>query len=243
MRVLFSVLLAILAIPALAAPSRATLAVLGFARDGSAFAFEQFGWSSGVAYPYSELVILDAKTGLPFGGTAFQSLIAQEQATQESARMMSYTAAQATLASLDISVPGVVIASASGDPGDPGARTLPFDLEGMGKVSVRLDTAVVKSVGCEATGAKVRALAIRLLDGAGGLIRDLHKEKNPPPERFCPVGYGIAEIRAMNRVGKAPLLAMIVGMDRPAVDGVDRRYIGFVFDLAAPPEKEKDSEH
>jgi predicted secreted protein len=228
------ILLAFAGCPAAAATNEARLAVLGFARDGSAFAFEQFGWSNGTRYPYSELAVISASTGRPIVGASFQSTIAQEDARQESARLMSYTAAQQILVSLRIGEPGLVVARASGDPNDPVAKKFTFEVPGMGRVSVKLDGAVVKSVGCDGAGVKVRALAIRLFDAAGGHLRDLYKEKNPPAERFCPTGYGLAEARLLPRQGSAPVLALIVGMDRPGVGGSDRRYLGIVVDLARP---------
>ena len=216
------------------AASNARLAVLGFSRDGSAFAFEQFGWSSGNSYPFSELAIISALTGRPIVGAPFQSLIAQFGATQERARLISYTAAQKLLADLAITEPGVVVARGSGDPRDPSARALDVTLPSLGPVTVKLDSAVVKSVGCDAAGVKVRALAIRLLDADGQALRTLHKEKNPPPERLCPVGYGLAEVRVLQRGKAPPVMAIIVGMDRPGAGGSDRRYVGFVVDLAEP---------
>jgi predicted secreted protein len=233
-RSILAVLAALIALPASAETNQAKLAILGFAPDGSAFAFEQFGWSSGSRYPYSDLSVISAASGRPFVGAPFQSLIVQDQATQESARLMSYTAAQRLLMSLHIGTPGVVLARASGDPRDPSAASLSFDLPSFGPVSIKLDGAVVKSTACEALGVKVRVLAIRLLDAKGEVLRNLHKEKNPPPDRFCPTGYGLAEVRMLPRPNGAPVLAMIVGINRPGGDGDDRRYTGFVVDLAAP---------
>ena len=113
---------------AAAATNNASLAVLGFSRDGSAFAFEQFGWSSGNSYPFSELAVISAVTGRPIVGAPFQSLIAQNGATQERASLISYTAAQKLLADLAITEPGVVVARGSGDPSDPSARSARRDL-------------------------------------------------------------------------------------------------------------------
>jgi predicted secreted protein len=221
---------------ALATPNDANLAVIGFAKDGSAFAFEQFGWSSGENYPFSDLAVISTKTGKPFVGAPFQTLIAQDDAPQERARMISYTAAQAMLVGMDITEPGIVVARGSGDPRDPAATSLTFEAPSLGKVSIRLDGAIVKSVGCDAVGVKVKALAIRLLDASGTVIRDLHKEKNPPPERFCPTGYGLAEVRIFPRGDQPPIMAMIIGMNRPRPSGIDRRYLAFVVDLAIPAE-------
>jgi predicted secreted protein len=233
-----------LALPgtAAAARSEAKLAVIGFAKDGSAFAFEQFGWSSGESYPYSDLSVINTQTGKPFVGAPFQTLIAQDGAPQQRARMMSYTAAQAMLVRMDITEPGIVVARGSGDPRDPEAQSLSFDVPALGRVSVRLDGAIVKSVGCDAVGVKVKALAIRLLGEDGSVIRDLHKEKNPPPELLCPTGYGLAEIRLYPRGDQPPILAMIVGMNRPSPSGTDRRYLAFVVDLAIPAEAEGSGE-
>ena len=89
--------------------NEAKLAILGFAADGSAFAFEQFGWSSGSRYPYSDLSVISAASGKPLVGAPFQSLIVQENATQEQARLMSYTAAQRLISDLKIGLPGVVV--------------------------------------------------------------------------------------------------------------------------------------
>src|SRR5215207_8798939 len=157
MRRLSTVLAAIAAClgPAKAA-NDARLAVLGFSRDGSAFAFEQFGWSSGDSYPFSELAVISTQTGRPIIGAPFRSLIAQNGATQERARLISYTAAQKLLADLAITEPGVVVARASGNPSDPSARSIDMTLPTLGPVRVKLDSAVVKSPVCDAAGVRVR---------------------------------------------------------------------------------------
>src|SRR5947199_158211 len=80
------------------------------------------------------------------------------------ARLRSYTAAGRVLSDLHIGAPGTTIAKASGDPNDPSASQVSFEAPGLGRRTVKLETAVVKSVGCDATGVKVKALAIRLLD-------------------------------------------------------------------------------
>jgi predicted secreted protein len=229
---------------AFGAPDREPkLAILGFAPDGSAFAFEQFGWSSGDGYPYSDLSVIDPRTGKPFVGAPFQTLVAQDDAKLERVRMISYTSAQSMLVSMKIGEPGIVAGRASGDPRDPAATALSFDAPTLGMVTVKLDGAVVKSAACEAVGVKVRVLAIRLLDEAGTVIRNLYKEKNPDGNRFCPTGYALAEIRMFPRKDKPPVLGIVIGFNRPGVGGVDRRYIGFAFDLATEPEAAEEEGH
>ena len=64
-RILIAMLALVPCGQALAASNVANLAVLGFAHDGSAFAFEQYGWSSGAKYPYSDLSVISAASGQP----------------------------------------------------------------------------------------------------------------------------------------------------------------------------------
>lgn len=210
------------------------LAVLGFSEDGSAFAFEQFGWLNGASAPYSELTIFATATGRPVGGSPFAASIVDGDAPQARARSMVYTAASRALAQFQVGAPGTVAARASGDPNDPAAAQVGFEAPGLGPLTLRLDIASVQAAGCEATGAKVKALAIRLLDGKGTVLRTLYKEKNPPPDRQCPTGYAVTEVRLLPRTGKPPVLAVIVGMERPAHGGAERRYLGFTADLALP---------
>ena len=54
--------------PAAADGEQARLAVIGFAKDGSAFAFEQFGWQSNHTFPFSELSVIETATGKFFAG-------------------------------------------------------------------------------------------------------------------------------------------------------------------------------
>ena len=234
--------LSLLSVAAAATPACARdltkLAVLGFAQDGSAFAFEQFGWQNAASMPYSELTIVITATGTIAAGSPYTAAIVDGRATQASARSMSYTAARKALTDLRIGDPGTIVAKASGDPNDPSALQASFDAPGLGRLTVKLETAVVKSVGCDATGVKVKALAIRLLDDKGTALRTIFKEKNPPAERQCPTGYALTEIRLLPRAGAPPALAMIVGMDRPRLGGTDRRYLGFVADLALPARAE-----
>ena len=219
--------------PAAADGEQAHLAVLGFAKDGSAFAFEQFGWQSNHTFPFSELSVIETANGKFYAGAPFLSAIAAKGASVESARMMTYAAARQVLDRRAISEPGTIAGRASGDPNDPQAQSLAFEVPTLGPVTLKIEATIVKSVGCEPAAVKVKALALRLLDAKGAMIRNLYLEKSPPPERLCPTGYGLVEARLFPRKDKAPILAVVLGFDRPSFSGLDRRYMGITVDLAA----------
>ena len=75
--------------PAMADGDQAHLAIIGFAKDGSAFAFEQFGWQNNHTFPFSELSVIETNTGKFFGGTPFQSAIAVRGAVLQTVRLMT----------------------------------------------------------------------------------------------------------------------------------------------------------
>jgi predicted secreted protein len=218
--------------PAQADGDQAHLAIIGFAKDGSAFAFEQFGWQNNSTFPFSELSVIETSTGKFFAGMPFQSAIAVRGAVLQTARLMVYAAARPVLDQRGITEPGVIAGRASGDPNDKTALTMSFDAPTLGPVTITVAATSVKSVGCEAADVKVKALALRLVDAKGALIRNLFLERAPPTDRLCPTGYGIAEVRYFPRKDKPPILAIIIGFDRPAFGGLDRRYMGVTIDLA-----------
>ena len=229
--------------PAQAEGDQAHLAIIGFAKDGSAFAFEQFGFRNNHTFPFSELSVIETDTGKFFAGMPFQSAIAVRGAVLQSARRMTYAAARSVLNQRAIKEPGVVAGRATGDPNDPAAQSLSFEMPTLGPVMVKIEATAVKSVGCEAADVKIKALALRLVDGKDALIRNLFLEKSPPPDRLCPTGYGLAEVRYFPRKDKPPILAVVIGFDRPALGGLDRRYMGVTVDLATPAEPVKEDSH
>jgi len=229
--------------PSAADGEQAHLAVIGFAKDGSAFAFEQFGWQSNHTFPYSELAIIETATGKFFAGMPFLSALAVKGSSIESARLITYAAARPILDQRGIHEPGIIAGRASGDPNDPQALSLAFEVPTLGPVTLKVESTVVKSVGCEPADVKVKALALRLLDAKGAVIRNIYLEKNPPPERLCPTGYALVEARLFPRKDKAPILAVIIGFDRPSFSGLDRRYMGITVDLATPVAAEPAKEH
>ena len=159
--------------PAQAEGDQAHLAIIGFAIDGSAFAFEQFGFRNNHTFPFSELSIIETGSGKFYAGMPFQSAIAVRGAVLQSARRMTYAAARPVLDQRAIKEPGVVAGRATGDPNDPAAQALSFEMPTLGPVTIKIDATAVKSVGCEAADMKIKALALRLVDAKDVLIRNL----------------------------------------------------------------------
>lgn len=208
------------------------IAVLGFAEDGSTFAFEQFGTLDSEQMRYSEIVVIDAATGEARAGSPFRTTLAKSGGDEKAARRMTYSAAQRMLTSLRITKAGSVVARLSGDPADVSASSAVFPLS-TGSVTLKLESKPAKSPLCDGVGVTAASLSLSLVDAKGG-IRSIHSEKAPPPERLCPTGYAIAEVRVFEREEGPPVLAALIAMDRPAFGSIDRRYIPIVIDLATP---------
>ena len=85
----------------------------------------------------------------------------------------------------------------------------------------------------------VRVLAIRLLDDNGRRPAQPPQGEEPAAGPLLPDRLRRWRRPASCRAAPGPpVLALIVGMDRPGGDGDDRRYTGFVFDLAKPADAE-----
>lgn len=222
-----------------------SLSVIGFAPNGTNFAFEQFDRTADGTV-WSEISVLDSLTGQPVLGGPFRSIDGRGDGEQVSVRLMSYAAAGRLLSRE--AVPGTLVASASGIPGDAAAESARLDLPGMGPVVLKVRGYPVKAPGCEAMGVTARALNIKLFDDHDKELRNILIEKAPPPDRFCPTGYALVQARLFPQGTLPPVLALIVAMNQPAVHGSDRHYIGFIADLAKPPpiggeEKKEGGEH
>lgn len=222
------------------------LSIIGFSPERSTFAYEQFSRTED-GQTWSEITVLDTVTGQPVVGGPFRTIDARGTGTEISVRLMSYAAASPMLSRKV--VPGTVAARASGVPGDVTAQSADFDVQGLGRLTLKVRGYAVKAPGCEAMGGTVRALNIKLFDTGGKEIRSILVEKAPPPTRFCPSNYALVEARLLEQGQRPPVLALVVALSQPSNAGLDRRYVGFVADLSHPPpapekeDKEAKSEH
>jgi predicted secreted protein len=78
------------------------------------------------------------------------------------------------------------------------------------------------------------ALKIELVDSTGKTNRTIVAEAKPPADRFCPMGYGLVEARIFKRDKTPPVLALVLAVLGPGMEGPERRYIAYVTDLAKP---------
>lgn len=241
---LCAMVVALLGAPVLAS-EQARLSVLGFSRDGTSFAYEQFGILGPDGFPYSDLQILDAQSGTSIAGAPFRTSFAQRARTPDVARSVTYTAARRTIERLGIGEQGTILARGSGDYTDKTAVEVPVSIDTIGAGTLRIVNGKSGDKTCAKMKIEARTLTVDFVDGGGTVLRRLVSEPKIPPERFCPMGYGLVELRMLPREGKPPVLALLLGRTGPSIDGVTRSFQAHVIDLAAEPisTEEKKSGH
>ncbi len=232
--------------PLLASGSEsARLSILGFSKDGASFAYEQFGVVGPERFPYSDLQIIDTKTGLPVQGAPFRAAFSKAAPTASEARSVAYNAAARTLRRLGIGEKGTVIARGSGDPNDKASTEIPVTIDTIGSGTLVIDN--FKTMSKECSSLKIPAVGLRvdIKDSSGTVLRRLVNLPKITPDLFCPLGYGLVDLRAFPREGKAPVLAMLLARTVPRPGGSERVFQAHVIDLAdeALPTEEKKSGH
>lgn len=233
-RAFLAVVTALAGIPA-AASEQARVSVLGFSRDGSSFAFEQFGIAGPEGHPYSDLQILDSMSGLPVAGAPFRTTFAKRAPTPDVARSVTYNAAQRTITRLGIGELGTVLARGSGDYTDPSAVEVPITIDTIGSGTLRIVNGHSGDKTCAKMKIDAKTLTVDVVDGAGVVLRRLVSEPKIPPERFCPMGYALVEVRVLPREGKPPVVALLLARTGPSLNGINRSFQAHVIDLSAEP--------
>ncbi|MEJ1161044.1 DUF2259 domain-containing protein [Prosthecomicrobium sp. N25] len=217
--------------PAAWAADAARRSIIGFSPDGAYFAFEEFGIQDGSAFPYANVYIIDTARDEWVRGSPHRVLLQSDQARLDQARSEARNAASDTLVRLAIGQQGEVIVSEAADRLEKAARFVAFTVpdqgpvRGLGTVRLRITEHQLQRAGC-AFGKDLRGFVLQLEDAQGAPLRVMHEDREIPPSRGCPKGYGISEVQIFPRIGKGPVLVVIVSVYRFGFEGLDRRYIG-----------------
>lgn len=221
--------------------------IIGFSPDGTYFAFEEWGVQDGSGFPYSNVYVIDNRIDEWVPGSPFRALLQGDWAKPDQARTQARNAASSMLVQLGIGRKGRVVLSDPAEKLEAAARFLAFTVpdeanaRGLGTVRLRITEHQLNRAGCS-FGNQLRGFVLQLEDAQGAPIRILHEDKDIPPSRGCPKGYGLSDVIVYPREGRGPVLIVIVSVYRFGFEGVDRRYIGIgtAFDknpqaASAPP--------
>ncbi len=232
------------------AADAAKRALIGFSRDGTYFAFEQYGVQDGSGFPYSDIFVIDVPKDKWVRGTPALTLIRRGGASLDKAREESRNRIAPYLWRLNIGTKGRLAVSDPAAKADEAARFVAFTLPdtedgpGLGTVRLRLTEIALPTDKCELTGKQTRGFSLVLENDAGEPIQILEEDTEIPASRGCPIHYGISDVIALPREGKGPALVVLISMYRFGFEGLDRRYLAIGHAFEEPPEgRDKDAGH
>jgi predicted secreted protein len=213
------------------AGDRALLDLIGYSHDRNYLAFEEYGVTDGTETAFSNIYILDLKSGEFAGGSPFR-FEADENEQQPLAEMRARTAdaAKAALADLQVDTP-VDIDALSGDgvlgPASEMRFGLPvYGLEPaatQGDYTLSLETFDIPDTACTgSTGTARQGFALKL--SGDGPARELHRDGNLPEWRGCPVGYRLHAVVTPHE-GDLSAGAAIVAAYPSGFEGPSRRFV------------------
>lgn len=224
-----------------AAADAAKRSIIGFSGDGAYFAFEEYGVQDGSGFPYSNVYVIDNGADEWVPGSPYRALLQQNFAKLDAARAQSRNAASETLVRLGIGRQGKTVLSDPAEKLDAAARFLAFTVpdegtaKGLGTVRLRVSEHRLARSGCAFPD--LRGFTLQLEDADGMPLRILHEDKEIPPSRGCPRGYGLSDVIVFPRDGRGPVLIVVVSVYRYGFEGFDRRYIGIAATFEKNPQE------
>lgn len=228
--------------PRAVAGDAAGLEFLGFSRDASHLAFEQYGIRDGSGFPYSEVFLIDVarnrfRASAVLGGPAFEGR-SLESVRQEARRRMAAEFARVGLTPgrspgflkaarpvgdvvEEPATPADTAPAGPGRPSGPAPSSLGFEAGGRPYTLLLRELPFGPSQDCPTPGF-VRGLELQLHAGLppSRLLAVLQKDTRLPASRFCAFTYRLAQVRVL---GKS--LAVFVAVYRTGFEGPDRRWM------------------
>jgi len=223
-------MLGLLTAPALAG-DRAQLDLIGYSRDGSYFAFEEFGIQDGSGFAYSSIYVVDLVDDSWAVGTPIRITAEEESVPLTDIRAQARGKAASYIATLGIEVPAELVAMiGDGAPGDDGL-TLSFGLPGLGINPVEAGhTLQLTRYGTSSAtpclewfGSAPQGYALSIEDEAGSRV--VHRDDSLPRSRGCPVNYRLYGV--VLPFAPAPLshAVALISVYTFGFEGPDRRFL------------------
>lgn len=221
--------------PAALAGDTAKLQLLGFSKNGSFFAFEQFGFQDGSGFPYSEIFVVDVigdswvkpspfrlrkDVDVGLGDAADNALTA--------ARSENRLTAQPLLKEKAIAGKGDTVGFSprtelTSDPHKMRVAPREFYHDGDGPVDLTLTEYTLPDAVCQGYGAETKGFRLTMVHN--GVTRTLNEDKSVPKSRKCPLSYRIERFVTHFPEDAPPVFAVLIQMDSVGFEGPDRRYL------------------
>lgn len=207
--------------------------IIGFSKDGTLFAFEQYGVQDGSGFPYSEIYVIDTRTDNWVEGSPFRSFIRSEDAKLATVRADVRQQAESALES--ITDPGIIAASNRADErvSDPYTISVvprTFYLSG-GNSHIEFTVETIPFAAneqCKGVLDNDKLMGFKLTRSDSNAANNLvvmHEDKSVPASRHCPLDYKPADVIFHYSEGGKYTIAVLVQMETFGFEGRDGRYL------------------
>jgi predicted secreted protein len=223
--------LASLAIPATAcAGDVAQLEILGFSKNGSVFAFEEYGVQDGSGFPYANRYYIDTANDTFVKGTPIRVRLDDESASLETARKQARDKGQTIVGASELAANRGFTAGfnpvteLSADPHRIVVNPRPVFPPIDPALEFRLEE-MPMSGGANCDGLETAGFRLLRIDAHdGGETKRLHEDKTIPQSRGCPNGYSIGAVQTFSPSGLSAYAVLIAVRGR-GFEGPDYRWI------------------
>lgn len=209
----------------------ATREIIGFSKDGSKFAFEEYGVQDGSGFAYSNIYIIDTKTDSWTSGSPWRVQINDENVSLSSARSKNRNLAFNAIK--DITEKGFVAATnryteIPSDPTTLRANPRSFIPSSSNPVEYKLKNYRTKAnADCswidEVWGFKLT----QIINGNGSTkSKTLHNDgPSIPKSRGCPLSYSFADLVTYYPISGTPVAAILLLKRSYGFEGPDGRFM------------------
>jgi len=226
-----AVLFAALTAPGLAGDA-AELNILGFASDGSVFAFEEFGVQDGSGFPYANRFYIDVASDSFVPGTPIRVRLDDETVSVEDARAQARSGGEAVLPDEELAANrGITagfnpITELSADPHRLAVNPRPVMPAIDTPLEFRIEEIhVAQPARCEGLGEVKGYRLTRIGLSPGEEVQVLHEDSSIPTSRGCPLGYHLGAVQTFFPDGGTPVFVVVVAVRSFGFEGPDHRWI------------------
>ena len=231
---LFAAALAALSAAPAFAGDAAQLEILGFSKDGTVFAFEEYGVQDGSGFPYANRYYIDTTTDAFVKGTPVKVRLDDENASLADARSQTRAQGEKVVPEAELAAnrgftAGLnPVTELSADPHRIVVNPRPVFPAIDPPLELRLEEILLApSPGMEACASQGEIAGFHLLriDASdGGRTKMLHEDKAVPQSRGCPNGYRIGGVQTFP--ADAPsAYAVLIAVRQYGFEGPDYRWI------------------
>lgn len=246
MRWLISFLATMLSVSLAYAGDADKLAIIGFSKDASHFAFETYGVGDGSGLGYSDIYIIDVKSNSWVEGSPIRQRGEDENQTEAVARAGALKQAASLLTKYGINQPFEFIASNPITEIIADRKRIEFDSihRSYGNSTVKpgeaadnrfvlqlSDFPIGPAADCLSEDGARYGFSLQIKQTLSGKVLEPYKDSTVPKSRSCPYSYELeAIVSPVDESGSAVLIAMVAYYTQ-GFEGPDRKFIAIPFTL------------